>query len=214
MFSFYAGNLTELGSFDEMQAGLSWFSSQPHRHKIYIAGNHDVLSDGGFLAKYPARRYSQTKTKASLDWRDVIYLRDTIITQDISTNEAGGQGDASSDHNERKITIFGSPWTPQHGISAFRYRPDAVGHCEEMLALMKPPPDILVTHGPPRHYLDQRVFHRAGCPYLAGMVHQVRPRLVVFGPIHAAYGRDDIILDGVQRAYGDVMAGWVGWGMS
>ncbi|KAK7970181.1 hypothetical protein PG996_001384 [Apiospora saccharicola] len=97
--------------------------------------------------------------------------------------------------------------------SAFQYRPDALGHWEEKTALMKQPPDILVTHGPPRHCLDQQDFHRAGCPYLAEMVHQVRPGLMVFGHIHAAYGRDDIILDGVQRAYGDVMTGWAGWGM-
>ncbi|KAK7940758.1 uncharacterized protein PG986_013145 [Apiospora aurea] len=171
----HAGDLTELGSFDEMQAGLAWLSSQPHKHKIYVAGNHDVLLDQNFLARYPERRYGQTKTKADLDW--------------------------------------GDPLDPQYGVSAFQYRPDALDHWEEKMALMKQPPDILVTHGPPRHYLDQRDFHRAGCPYLAEMVHRLRPRLVVFGHIHAAYGREDLVLDGVQRAYGEVMTGWSGWGM-
>lgn len=111
-----------------MQAGLSWLSSQPHKHKIYVAGNHDVLLDEAFLAKYPERRYGQTKTKADLDWGDVVYLQDTSVTLGISTDEAGGQGDASSGDKERKLSIFGNPWTPQYGISAFRYRPDALGH--------------------------------------------------------------------------------------
>ncbi|KAK8055754.1 hypothetical protein PG993_000981 [Apiospora rasikravindrae] len=210
----HAGDLTESGSFDEMQAGLAWLSSQPHKYKIYVAGNHDVLLDEDFLDKYPERRYGQTKTKADLDWGDVIYLQDSSATLDISTKEAGGQGSVAPGGNKtRQLTVFGSPWTPQYGISAFQYRPDALDHWEEKMALIEQPPDILVTHGPPRHYLVQRDFHRAGCPYLAEMVHRLRPRLMVFGHIHAAYGREDRILDGVQRVYDEVMTGWAGWGM-
>ncbi|KAK8050081.1 hypothetical protein PG994_011811 [Apiospora phragmitis] len=213
----HAGDLTESGSFDEMQTGLAWLSSQPHKHKIYVAGNHDVLLDEEFLTRYPERRYGQTKTKADLDWGDVVYLQDTSVILDIDTEGAAGDQNgtpsSSSSNRERKLTVFGSPWTPQYGISAFQYRPDALDHWEEKMALMEQPPDILITHGPPRHYLDQRDFHRAGCPYLADMVHRLRPRLMVFGHIHAAYGRDDLILDAVQRAFGGVMTGWAGWGM-
>ncbi|KAK8088544.1 hypothetical protein PG997_003505 [Apiospora hydei] len=210
----HAGDLTESGSFDEMQAGLWWLNSQPYKYKIYVAGNHDVLLDEDFLSKYPERRYGQTKTKADLDWGDIIYLQDSSVTLSVATKEAGDQGIApSSGNKERKLTVFGSPWTPQHGISAFQYRLDAVDHWEERMALMEQPPDILVTHAPPRNYLDQRDFHLAGCPYLAETVHRLRPRLMVFGHIHVAYGREDIILDGVQRAYGKVMTGWAGWGM-
>ncbi|KAK7988235.1 hypothetical protein PG989_008550 [Apiospora arundinis] len=209
----HAGDLTESGSFDEMQAGLTWLSSQPHKHKIYVAGNHDVLLDESFLMRYPERRYGQTKTKDDLDWGDVIYLQDSSITIDIHTGNVDDQVGTPKGNKGRKVTIFGSPWTPQYGISAFQYRPDAVDHWEDKMALMEQPPDILVTHGPPRHHLDQRDFHRAGCPYLAEMVHRLRPRLMVFGHIHAAYGREDVTLDGVQRAYEEVMTGWAGWGM-
>lgn len=70
----HAGDLTGAGSFDEMQAGITWLSSQPHIYKLYVAGNHDVLLDEAFLNRYPERRYGQTKTKEDLDWGSVIYL--------------------------------------------------------------------------------------------------------------------------------------------
>jgi 3',5'-cyclic AMP phosphodiesterase CpdA len=49
----HAGDLTEIGSFDEVQAELNWLSDQPHKYKVFIAGNHDVLFDEAFLEKYP-----------------------------------------------------------------------------------------------------------------------------------------------------------------
>ncbi|KAH7240528.1 hypothetical protein B0J15DRAFT_538122 [Fusarium solani] len=48
------------------------------------------------------------------------------------------------------------------------------------------------------------------CFYLAEEIAQILPHLVVFGHIHVSYGREDVVLDGVQRAY-EVMTGWAGW---
>jgi hypothetical protein len=33
----------------------------------------------------------------------------------------------------------------------------------------------------------------------------------VFGHIHASYGREDVVLNGVQKAYEEVMTEWAGW---
>ncbi|KAK3938003.1 Metallo-dependent phosphatase-like protein [Diplogelasinospora grovesii] len=198
----HAGDLAEKGSFDEVQAGLQWLSDQSqYRYKVLIAGNHDVLLDEAFLAKYPERRYGQTKTKDDLDWGSVIYLQDTSVTLEFPS---------------RSLTIFGSPWTPQYGISAFQYPPgDGEGHWTGKFASLdsraKPLVDIVVTHGPPKHHLDARDLYRAGCPYLAEELARLKPRLHVFGHIHVSYGHEDVVLDGVQRAYEEVMTGWGGW---
>ncbi|CZR62887.1 uncharacterized protein PAC_12784 [Phialocephala subalpina] len=200
-------DLTQDGSFDEVQAGLNWLSSQPHRYKILIAGNHDVLSDEAFLAKNPERPYGQTKTKEHLDWGTVLYLQDTCVTLDFSRPESQA---TTASLEPRKLTIFGSPWTPQYGISAFQYGPSDESHWTVRFADLNQP-DIFVTHGPPKHHLDARDFHRAGCPYLAEGLARFRPRLVVFGHIHASYGREDVVLDTVQREYEKVMTGWGGW---
>lgn len=226
----HAGDLTENGSFDEMQAGLKWLSSHPHRFKVFVAGNHDVLLDEEFLAKYPERRYGQKETKNDLDWGDVIHLRKSSVTLDFShfsqttTNYNQPHHDESIIQQQEQqqpaaqtITIYGSPLTPQYGISAFQYPPESPDLWQDQQlssshSPTKSPPDILITHGPPKLHLDKRDFHRAGCPYLAVEVARLRPRLHVFGHIHAAYGREDeVVLDGVQRAYEDVMVGWGGW---
>lgn len=204
----HAGDLTENGSFDEVQDALTWLSSQPHKYKIFVAGNHDVLLDDAFLAKYPERRYGQSKTKEDLDWGTVIYLEDSVITVEISTNNDLHDCDVA---DARSLTIFGSPWTPQYGASAFQYHPNSSEHWETIFSSLERKPDIIVTHGPPRHHLDRRDFHRAGCPYLSEEICRIRPRLHIFGHIHASYGREDIVLDGPQKIYEEVITGLAGW---
>ena len=224
----HAGDLTENGSFDEVQDGLTWLSSQPHKYKILVAGNHDVLLDEEFLSKYPERRYGNVKTKQDLDWGSVIYLQDSTVTlefprhtQSMGTLDENYQNDndddkkpptsPAGDPGRKSIAVFGSPWTPRYGVSAFQYRPDDHQHWDARLSSLERLPDIIITHGPPHLHLDTRDFHRAGCPYLSAEIFRIRPRLVVFGHIHASYGREDVVLDAVQRAYEDVMTGWAGW---
>ncbi|SPQ25692.1 7240f1e4-05ee-4e04-975a-40929cd84c24 [Thermothielavioides terrestris] len=239
----HAGDLTENGSFDEVQAGVTWLSSQPHRFKILVAGNHDVLLDEAFLERYPERRYGQSKTKQDLDWGDVIYLEDSTITLDVPVQPsppAGAEPPTSptgptTTTTSRKVTIFGSPWTPQYGISAFQYPPTkgaehwraGLGNLVPTNTKTKPkrtrtnrdeskhrqaaPTLVVVTHGPPRLYLDRRdALHPAGCPHLLAALARLRPRLHVFGHIHAARGRADVVLDGARRAHDDVLVGWAG----
>ena len=37
----HAGDVTKQGSEAQVYHFLEWFSAQPHRHKVFIAGNHD-----------------------------------------------------------------------------------------------------------------------------------------------------------------------------
>ncbi|KAG7285914.1 hypothetical protein NEMBOFW57_008210 [Staphylotrichum longicolle] len=200
----HAGDLTESGSFDEVQAGLKWLSSQPHPFKILIAGNHDVLLDEAFLQRYPERRYGLSQTKQDLDWGTVTHLEDTHITLDVPVQDPPPYG-----QTHRKVTIYGSPWTPQYTLSAFQYPASTAPlHWSDRLdPAPVPTPDIIVTHGPPKLYLDQRGVHQAGCPYLLAEIAQIRPRLHVFGHIHAAHGREDVVLDAVRRVHDDVQLG-------
>lgn len=208
----HAGDLTENGSFDEMQAELRWLSSQPHKYKIFVAGNHDVLLDQDFLFKHPERRYGYSKTKNDLDWGSVIYLQDTSVNLNFAeTQRVNGKEQQRSDARLRNVTVYGSPWTPQYGHSAFQYRPDDMDFWSERFSSLEPAPDIVVTHGPPKLHLDARDFHRAGCPYLSQEIALLKPTLHVFGHIHAGHGREDVILDAAQRAYEDIMIGWAGW---
>ncbi|KAK2740952.1 hypothetical protein FQN57_005956 [Myotisia sp. PD_48] len=224
----HAGDLTENGSFDEIQTQLDWLASQSHQHKLVVAGNHDVLLDEEFLARYPERRYNDTRILRDLDWGDVKYLCDASITLTLYPNpehspsmggNATNQIPTSSDitisdgtrivaTEGRNLTVYGSPRTPQYGISAFQYP----RHQNPWANKILPDTDIVVTHGPPRFYLDKRDFHNAGCAYLAQEIGRVRPSLVVFGHIHVGYGREEVVLNKMRREHDSVLNGWSGWG--
>lgn len=210
----HAGDLTENGSFDEVQRELQWLSSQPHRYKILVAGNHDVLLDEKFLERYPERQYRSTHTTNDLDWGSVIYLQDSSIILNFPERPHRTSGSdrvrSGESQRSRNVTIHGSPFTPRYGISAFQYRPEPEFWTEKF-AHLSTTPDILVTHGPPKFHLDARDFHKAGCPYLSSEVAKMRPRLHVFGHIHASYGCEDVVLDDMQAAYEDIMLDWGGW---
>lgn len=64
--------------------------------------------------------------------------------------------------------------------------------------------DIVLTHGPPKGHLDDQ---DRGCPQLLKEISRTRPKLVVFGHIHVARGRDRIRYGQVQEAHDEIMEG-------
>ena len=206
----HAGDLTESGTWQEIQTQLTWLSSQPHRHKVIVAGNHDVALDEAFLDKYPRWKRGEARTLHDLDWGSVRYLQDATLELDLRTDCSSGESKhrtADKTETRRKLLIYGSPKTPRHGVSAFQYpREQDVWNNS-----IPHDVDIVVAHGPPRLHLDARDSYRAGCPFLAREVARVRPKLVVFGHIHASYGREEVVLDEVQRIYEDIIDEWAGW---
>ena len=207
----HAGDRTENGSFDEVQAQLNWLSAQPHAHKIVVSGSRNVLLDEAFLEKYPERRYGQSKTRHDLDWGSVTYLCNESITLALdvpaSPNHQGIPMDTTTS-KKRSLKIYGSPYTPQYGISAFQYpRDEDVWAGKIRLTRISS-----LSMGRPNSTLIRATFTRAGCRLLGQEVGRVRPRLVVFGHIHAAYGTEDVVMDAVRQRYEEVMGNWGGWG--
>lgn len=131
-------------------------------------------------------------TAADLDWGDIIYLQNSSVTLSF--------------RGDRSLTIYGSPLTPQHGLSAFQHLPSLDVWTEQV----PPQTDIILTHGPPRGHLDG--FRKSGCAFLAQEVVRVRPRLVVFGHIHVGYGTEERVFDRVVKAHEQVSGQWAGWG--
>ncbi|OQO10005.1 hypothetical protein B0A48_04360 [Cryoendolithus antarcticus] len=188
----HAGDLTEWGTFDEIQAQLSWLSSQPHEHKIVIAGNHDLLFDEAFLAKHPEHRDPEGRQRDDLDFGSVTYLRDESETLSFA-------------NGKRVLNMYGSPWTPRCGTSAFQYPqgndvwsnrvPSSTG--------------ILIMHGPPAGFNNIRP--SAGCAFLRREVARVKPRLMIFGHIHVARGEQTVVFDAAQLLYDDIVDDARGW---
>ncbi|EKV11049.1 hypothetical protein PDIG_47860 [Penicillium digitatum PHI26] len=87
----HAGDLTAYGTFDEVQAQLHWLSSQPHKHKIVIAGNHDLILDEARERKFPTREGISATKRKELDWTGIHYLQDEAVTLELPVSPTGEQ---------------------------------------------------------------------------------------------------------------------------
>jgi len=66
----HAGDATMGGSEQEVREFAEWFQRQPHRHKIFVAGNHDWLFQ------------EDRKLAERILGPDIIYLQDNGVTID------------------------------------------------------------------------------------------------------------------------------------
>ena len=48
----HAGDFTNKGSLREVDAFANWFLGLPHRYKILVPGNHDMIMDKGYYDDY------------------------------------------------------------------------------------------------------------------------------------------------------------------
>lgn len=49
----HTGDITENGTIEEAEGFIEWFCSLPYRHKIFIAGNHDMCLYGANIEGLP-----------------------------------------------------------------------------------------------------------------------------------------------------------------
>ena len=130
----HAGDLTAHGTLEEVDVALAWLARQPHRYKIWIAGNHDhameqkqdgegkgsVEINGGDnngtgtgigIEQDRAKNTENTNIQSNRKmleekYPSLTYLQDSSITLNI---------------RGREVKIYGNPSTPRYGSSAFTY---------------------------------------------------------------------------------------------
>lgn len=85
------------------------------------------------------------------------------------------------------LSIYGAPWCPE--LSGFAYYLSDADLAERWKRIPTGI-DILITHTPPFGILDlsTRKDVHLGCRFLRGELKRIRPRLHVFGHIHASHG--------------------------
>ncbi|XP_077999504.1 metallophosphoesterase domain-containing protein 1-like [Glandiceps talaboti] len=170
----HAGDFTKDSTPQEFEAFNKWIGSQPHAHKVVIAGNHEYVLDSAtfnhrsFL-KFFGYKKSATKEDITKCLTNCTYLEDESI------NVCG-------------FKIYGSPWQPRYRSGAF-----TLDRGQPLLDKWQQIPedtDILLTHTPPLGYGDNSIdCGYSGCVELLNTVeHRVRPKYHVFGHIHEGYG--------------------------
>ena len=153
---------------------LKWFSKQPFKYKIFIAGNHDR-----FLEKYSALA------------KDIIsdYRKDGVIYLKNSSVEIEG------------LKFYGTPHQPYFCDWAFNV-PDS-NKLIDIYKQIPDDTDVLLTHCPPYGILDQshrpNYSNPTGEEHLGSMELKLvlaekcqfgcSPRVVAFGHIHGDGGK-------------------------
>lgn len=150
---------------------LQWFSDQPHRHKIFIAGNHDrytQIEEADFIKDVSA-------------YKTITYLRDSEIVID-------------------GVKFYGSPWQKWFWDWAWNFPLEYESYKRKAQLVWNNIPDdtnVLITHGQP-HGINDRApdGDLTGCKFLLERIKELKDlKLYVGGHIHCEYGQKEI--DGV-----------------
>jgi len=165
----HAGDFSMTGTVVQVRSFNNFLGTLPHKHKIVIAGNHDVTFHEDF---YDEKWRSFHKTKEISDFKKLLtnctYIEDEMVVVE-------------------GIRIWGSPWQPEFCDWAFNLQRGL--ELKEMWDLIPVGADIIMTHGPVHRFVDKtRSLESAGCEDLAEAVKRVKPIVHISGHIHEAYG--------------------------
>lgn len=159
--------------------------------------------------KFPTRTEDSAAKRAELDWGGVRYLQDEAVTLELPVPCLGEQ-------QVRRVKIYGCPLTPEFGQWAFQYPPIR----DVWTGRVPDDTDILVVHGPPALYGDcdgekgpNGKVKVKGDGYLLREIRRVRPKMVVCGHIHGAYGLALIQHHGTQHVVNGLQMRWEGYSL-
>ncbi|KAJ3457601.1 hypothetical protein MRS44_014742 [Fusarium solani] len=191
----HAGDLTNQGSYSELSKTIAWLEKADFEVKIVIAGNHDITLDSDFYAEHGMYFHNNNPQSSEeclglFASSSITYLHHESATIRLRS--------PTGPHTEFKV--FGSPYSPRHGLWAFYYdAPKNHNNWSDLTSLWELIPldtDVVVTHTPPRTHCDETDERRAtGCEALRQALWRVRPQLAVCGHIHSGRGAERVTWD-------------------
>lgn len=173
----HAGDLMYRGTPDEWNERVESLAALPHKHKIFVPGNHDF-----YLEHY------EGVARAELRRAGVKLI-----------------GTSNPDITINNIKILGLPWVT--GLQGWAYNREEAWvekYLERYFQHSYPSPQIVVSHAPPFNILDairpQQTAHRdqehVGClaynKFIYGPNQHFMPRYWISGHIHESYGEENI----------------------
>ena len=184
----HSGDISSIGRKHEVLEFIKWFSKQPYKFKIFIAGNHDTTFDSEVLFRdksvhFDHIRYDEPPVDGKPEWlvdalskleKDVFYLENNSIEFD-------------------NIKIWGSPISPTFGYG-WAFNKDRGQEINAIWNTIPMDTDIVITHSPIYGYNDRasNTNQNVGCADLYHRLHEVKPHLHFAGHIHEAYGWNQI----------------------
>ncbi|XP_008549753.1 metallophosphoesterase domain-containing protein 1 [Microplitis demolitor] len=192
----HAGDFTKCGSLQEVIDFNTWIGNLPHKHKIVIAGNHELSFDSTFTHPFTPKnvgdRHKHTGTSI-LDGIPTLGMSKDTLAEAIQTKNIKNYLTNCTYLEDSEVTlygikIYGTPWQPEFCKWAFNV--PRGGPCLSKWDLIPSDTDILITHTPPIGHGDLCCSGvRAGCVELLTSVQKrIKPKYHVFGHIHEGYG--------------------------
>lgn len=182
----------------ELMQFLEWFSKQPAKRKIFIAGNHDLILDKNFINRqkdkldsvaYMLLEQSHKDAIALIKNYDVIYL------------------DGTKDYVYEGVKFWGSPYSPSFHREYWAFNADRGDEIKKQWAKIPSDVTILLTHSPVYGILDDVKEFKAenemdahvGCKDLMEVIKRrlFNLKLHCSGHIHDNYG---VIQANISRA--------------
>jgi len=191
----HAGDFTRCGSVAEVREFTAWLSKLPHKHKVVIAGNHELTFD-------PALRGLEQELGAAMVGGRCGHIGGASPLHLPISQEKPGNVASNAVRDELKgctyledssvtirgIKIYGTPWQPEFSGWAFNLPRGA--ECLKRWNAVPADTDVLITHTPPLGFGDLcSTGVRAGCVELLHSVQRrIKPKYHVYGHIHEGYG--------------------------
>jgi Icc-related predicted phosphoesterase len=180
----HSGDFTSIGRKHEVQQFIKWFAKQDYTHKVFIAGNHDLVMDSELLyeaksAHFEYKEYPTPGAEGKPEWLVELLgnLPDGVYYLENNSIKLEG------------INIWGSPYSPSFGYGwAFnKDRGNDIAQCWNEIPMDT---DIVITHTPIYGYNDRasNTNQNVGCADLYHRIKEVQPHLHFAGHIHEAYG--------------------------
>lgn len=168
-FLIHCGDFTNIGEKAQVIDFIEWFVSQPHQHKIFIAGNHDRSFD---------RKYDASPN-------DTLWFKHTLNY----AKECGLHYLENNDVTIDGIKFWGSPLTPSFNDHFWAFNKNRGEGIKRYWDSIPEYTDVVITHGPPAHKLDWCTSgDRVGCEDLEKRIDRIKPRFHLFGHIHESHG--------------------------
>jgi hypothetical protein len=168
----HAGDFTNAGEMSQIMELNELLGRLPHKHKIVIAGNHDIsFQEGWYEANWKRfNPYMESVRACRAALTNCTYLEDSEVVIE-------------------GYKFYGSPWQPSFCNWAFNLERGAP--LKEKWNKIPTDTEILITHGPPLGYGDlipPPESKRTGCLDLLNAVEQIAPLYHIFGHVHEGYG--------------------------
>ena len=187
----HSGDFTSIGRKHEVEDFISWLSQQQYTHKVFIAGNHDIVFD------------SEQKFRVKSEWidRQIFNGYDTDWVKFADPHKPKwlrtlltGLSDGTHYLEDSSvcidgINIWGSPYSPSFG-SGWGFNEERGYDINQHWAGIPMDTDIVITHTPIYGYNDRTLNtnQNVGCADLYHRLHEVKPHLHFCGHIHEGYG--------------------------